>query len=100
MFRLLSGKIGREQFTELLGLSGIDKTKQGEESMMYEAGVRLASKPAEIPEGLDYRKLDGGKSAQFLLTGPYTQIRIVFSQVFRTLAEGRVALREDFCIEN
>jgi len=35
-----------------------------------------------------------------LLTGPYSQIWMAFSQIFRTLAEGGVRLREDFCIEN
>lgn len=100
MFRLLAGKIGHEQFTEFLGLSGIDKTKQGEEAMMYEAGVCVADKPAKIPEGLQYKKLNGGKYAQFLLTGPYSQIWVAFSQIFRALSEGKVALREDMCIEN
>lgn len=100
MFRLLAGKIGHDQFTELLGLSGIDKSKQGEEAMMYEAGVCVADKPVKISEGLQYKKLNGGKYAQFLLTGPYSQIWIAFSQIFRALSEGKVTLREDFCIEN
>lgn len=100
MFRLLAGKISHAQFTELLGLSGIDKTKQGEESMIYEAGVCVADKPAKIPEGLQYKKLNGGKYAQFLMTGPYSQIWIAFTQVFRALSEGKISLREDFCIEN
>lgn len=100
MFRLLAGKIGHDQFTELLGLSGIDKTKQGEEAMIYEAGVCVASEPAQIPEGLQYRTLTGGKYAQFLLTGPYSQIWIAFSQIFRALSENKAALREEFCIEN
>jgi len=100
MFRLLAGKITPEQFTELLGVSGIDKTKQSEDSMIYQAGVCLAAKPAEVPKGLQYRALNGGKYAKFLLTGPYSQIWMAFSQIFRTLAEGGVRLREDFCIEN
>lgn len=100
MFRLLAGKIGHDQFTELLGLSGIDKTKQGEEAMIYEAGVCVAWEPAQIPEGLQYRTLTGGKYAQFLLTGPYSQIWIAFSQIFRALSENNTALREEFCIEN
>jgi AraC family transcriptional regulator len=100
MFRLLAGKIGHEQFRELLGLSGIDKTKQGEEAMMYEAGVCVADKPAKVPEGLQHKKLNSGKYAQFLLTGPYSQIWIAFSQIFRALSEGKVTLREDLCIEN
>lgn len=100
MFRLLAGKIGHEHFREFLGLSGIDKTKPGEEAMMYEAGVGVADKPANTPEGLQYKKLSGGKYAQFLLTGPYSQIWIAFGQIFRALSEANVKLREDFCIEN
>lgn len=100
MFRLLGGKIPHERFTELLGLSGIDKTKQGEEAMIYEAGVCLASKPEKVREGLQYKELNGGKYAQFLLTGPYSQIWIAFSQIFRALSEKNVSLREDLCIEN
>ena len=93
-------QVAHEQFTELLGVSGIDKTKQGEDSMIYQAGVCLAAKPAEVPKGLQYRALSGGKYAKFLLTGPYSHIWMAFSQIFRTLAESGVRLREDFCIEN
>lgn len=100
MFRLLGGKITQDQFTELLGLSGIDKTKQGEESMIYQAGVCLASKPADVPKGLQYKEIKAGKYAQFLLTGPYSQIWIAFTQIFRTLAESSVRLRGEYCIEN
>jgi AraC family transcriptional regulator len=100
LFRLLAGKIPHEQFTEFLGLSGMDKARSGEESMVYQAGVCLAAKPSEVPRGLDYRKLQGGNYAQFLLTGPYRQIWIAFNQIFRALAESRTPLRADYCIEN
>lgn len=100
LFHLLGGKIPHEQFTELLGLSGMDKSRPGEESMIYQAGVCVASKPAEVPQGLRYRRLQGGKYARFLLTGPYSRIWIAFNQIFRALAERRTSLREDYCIEN
>jgi DNA gyrase inhibitor GyrI len=100
MFRLLSGKITHDRFTELLGLSGTDKTKQGEDSMIYQAGVCLASKPPEVPKGLKHKKIEAGKYAQFLLTGPYSQIWVAFTQIFRALAESSVRLREEYCIEN
>jgi AraC family transcriptional regulator len=100
MFKLLFPKISHDQITDFLGLSGMDKTKQGEEVMIYQAGVCLAAKPAEIPKGMQYKKLDGGKYAMFLLTGPYSQIWIAFSQIFRALAESKTPLREGFCIEN
>lgn len=100
MFRLLNGSIAHQRFTEMLGLSTIDRTRQGEDAMIYQAGVGLASKPAAVPKGLQYRKIDAGSYAQFLLIGPYSQIWIAFSQIFRALAESSVALREGYCIEN
>lgn len=100
MFRLLGGRITHDQFTELLGLSGIDKTKQGEESMIYQAGICLASKPADVPKGLQYKEIKAGKYAQFLLTGPYSQTWLAFAEIFRTLAESSVGLRQEYCIEN
>lgn len=100
LFRLLGGRIPHEQFTEFLGLSGMDKSRQGEESMIYQAAVGLASKPEGIPQGLRYRRLQGGKYAQFLLTGPYSQIWIAFNRIFRALSESRTPLRGDYCIEN
>jgi AraC-like DNA-binding protein/DNA gyrase inhibitor GyrI len=100
MFKLLFAKIGHDQVTEFLGLSGIDKTKQGEGSMIYQAGAGLASKPAEVPKGLQYKKIDAGRYAQFLLTGPYSQIWIAFGQIFRALSEAKIPLREEYCIEN
>ncbi len=100
LFRLLAGKLSHEQFTELLGLSAMDRSKQGEESTVYQAGVCVASKPAEVPKGLQYSKLAGGKYAQFVLTGPYSHIWIAFNQIFRALSESKTSLREDYCIEN
>jgi AraC family transcriptional regulator len=100
MFKLLFPKLSHDQITEFLGLSGMDKSRQGEEAMIYQAGVSLAAKPAEIPKGMQYKKIDAGSYAMFLLTGPYSQIWIAFSQIFRTLAESNIRLREEFCIEN
>ena len=99
-FPLMTGKLDQEAIREYLGLTTLDKTKPGEEAMIYEAGVGLASKPKEIPKGLQYRKIDAGKYAEFRLTGPYQQVWIAFDQIFRTLAESRTRLREGFCIEN
>ena len=100
MFRLLDRQITHDRLTEFLGLSGIDKTKQGEGSMIYQAGVCVASKPSDVPKGLQYKKIEAGKYAQFLLSGAYSQIWIAFSQIFRALAESSVRLREEYCIEN
>ena len=99
-FPLIAGKLDQNEIREYLGLSTMDKTKSGEEAMIYQAGVSLASKPKEIPAGLHCRKIDPGKYAEFRLTGPYHQIWIAFDQIFRTLAESGTRLRDGFCIEN
>lgn len=100
MFPLVFGSLDPSQISEFLGLSTIDKTKLGEEAMIYEAGVALAAEPAKLPKGLKYKKIKNGKYARFLLTGPYPQIWIAFSRIFKILAEKKVQLRQEFCIEN
>jgi AraC-like DNA-binding protein/DNA gyrase inhibitor GyrI len=100
MFPLLYSQIDQQQIVSFLGLSGIDKTRNGEEAMIYEAGVGVNSAPEKQLKGLQYKKIKEGKYASFLLTGPYSQIWIAFNQIFKTLAEGKVELRPEFCIEN
>ena len=99
-FSSMASGIARDQMRGMLGLSIIDRNKSGNEGMIYQAGIALASKPAEIPKGLQYRKIDAGKYARFLLTGPYSQLGDAFSQVFCKLSEESIQLRDDFCVEN
>lgn len=82
------------------GLSTIDKSKTGEEAMIYQAGLALARLPEDVPDGLNAKTIPGGKFARFLLTGPYPHVWPAFDRIFRTLAENRVQLRPEFCIEN
>ena len=100
MFPLVYSQLEQGKFVEFLGLSGIDKSKIGEDAMIYQAGVALASEPEKPLKGLQYRKIKSGKYARFLLTGPYVQIWPAFDQMFKTLAENQVELRPEFCIEN
>ena len=100
MFPLLCSQIDQEEIGSFLGLSGIDKTKNGEEAMIYEAGVGVNSSPAKTLKGLQYKEIEEGNYARFLLTGPYSQIWIAFNQIFKILAKSRVELRPEFCIEN
>jgi AraC family transcriptional regulator len=72
----------------------------GEDSMIYQAGVAVSSPPKAQMKGLQYRKIEGGKYARFLLVGPYAHIAPAFDHVFKTLAEKQVQLREEYCIEN
>lgn len=93
-------RIDQQQVREFLGVSGIDKTRPGEDAMVYQAGVALTHKPASLPSGLQQKSIKSGKYARFLLTGPYSQIWMAFDRIFKTLAEEKVALRPEFCIEN
>lgn len=96
----LLGKFDQQQVREYLGLSGIDKSKTGEDTMIYQAGVALAQEPDKLLGGLHYRAIKTGKYARFLLTGPYSHIWMAFDRIFKTLSEKRVSLRPEFCIEN
>ena len=100
MFPLVSKQIGENEIVEFLGLSGIDHSNMGEEGMIYQAGVALGHPPEGQLEQLQYRKIESGKYARFLLIGPYAHLAAAFDQVFKTLAENNVTLREEYCIEN
>ncbi len=88
-----------QNIREYLGVSGIDKTKPGEDAMIYQAGVALAHEPDKAPSGLLHKTIKSGKYACFLLTGPYSQIWMAFDRIFKTLSEKNVQLRPEFCIE-
>ena len=93
-------RIDQKQVREFLGVSGVDKSRPGEDAMIYQAGVALAERPGDLPTGLELRSIKTGKYVRFLLTGPYTQIWPAFDRIFRMLAEEKVELRPEFCIEN
>jgi AraC family transcriptional regulator len=100
MFPILRSQIEEKDIVEFLGLSGIDRAKLGEDAMIYQAGVALKHAPTSPLKGLQYRKIESGVYARFLLIGPYSQIWSAFDQVFKTMAEKKISLREEFCIEN
>jgi len=100
MFPLLASQVDQKRITEFLGLSGFDRRKRGEDAMVYQAGVAVSEPPSSQLKGLQYRKIEGGKYARFLLIGPYAHIWPAFDQIFKKLAERKVELREEYCIEN
>jgi AraC family transcriptional regulator len=100
MHSLVAVQIPQQQVKEFLGLSGIDRSKMGEDSMIYQAGVAVTDAPERPMKGLQYKKIESGKYARFLLIGPYAHIAPAFDQVFKALAEKNVTLREEYCIEN
>ena len=93
-------QLDQQNIREYLGLSGIDKTRLGEETMIYEAGVSVGKSPNKLPGGLRKRRIKSGQYARFLLTGPYSHIWMAFDRIFKILAEKKVELRPEFCIEN
>lgn len=99
-FPLLKAQVDDSSVVEHRGLSGMDHKSKGEDAMIYEAGVALRDAPARPLKGLQYRKIEGGKYARFVLTGPYTHIWAAFDYIFKTLAERKIQLRPEFCIEN
>lgn len=93
-------RLDQKQIHEYLGVSGIDKTKPGEDAMIYQAGVSCTAKPESLPDALQLKTIKPGKYARFLLIGPYSHIWMAFDRIFKTLAERKVELRPEFCIEN
>jgi effector-binding domain-containing protein len=67
---------------------------------IYRAGFSLAAAPQQLHEGLTYEKFKGGKYAKFVLTGPYSNLPQASRRVFEIVAEKKIQLRDDFCIEN
>ena len=68
--------------------------------MVYRAGVGLASEPRNLPAGLEYSKVPGGKYARFTLTGPYSNLPEASGRVFDMVKEQKLPVRDDFNIEN
>ena len=67
---------------------------------IYRAGVSIAAPPNDLPEGLQRTKFRCGKYSRFLLTGPYTEMAAATGRVLQIVAETKISLRDDFCIEN
>lgn len=70
------------------------------EPQIYRAGVTLAAKPVKLPDGLEYFEFSGGKYSRFVLTGPYSDLPEATSRVFQIVAEKKIPVRDDYCIEN
>lgn len=96
----LLARIDRREIREYLGVSGVDKSRPGEDAMIYQAGVALANEADLLPAGMQQRSIKAGDYARFVLTGPYAHIGMAFDRIFKTLAEKQVKLRPEFCIEN
>jgi effector-binding domain-containing protein len=67
---------------------------------VYRAGVSLAAEPKNLNEKLSYEKFKGGKYSKFVLTGSYAQLPEASGRVFEIVAEKKIQVRDDYCIEN
>jgi effector-binding domain-containing protein len=67
---------------------------------VYRAGVSIAAEPQNLNEKLAYEKFKGGKYSRFVLTGSYAQLPEASGRVFEIVAEKKIQVRDDFCIEN
>jgi len=67
---------------------------------VYRAGFALAGPPVDLPHGLAYEKFNGGKYARFVLTGPYSDLPAASGAAWNTVSEKKIAVRDDFAIEN
>jgi DNA gyrase inhibitor GyrI len=67
---------------------------------IYRAGIALDAEAKSLPKGLAYMKFGGGKYSRFVLTGPYSDLPAASGRVFQIVAEKKIPLRDDFCIEN
>jgi effector-binding domain-containing protein len=67
---------------------------------IYRAGLALAAEPTNLPASLKYEKFKGGKYSRFVLTGSYANLPDASGRVFEIVAEKKIQMRDDFCIEN
>ncbi len=69
-------------------------------AQIYRAGFMLASPPVELPAGLAYERVQGGRYRRFVLTGPYTDLPEASGRVWQIAAQEHFKLRDDFAIEH
>src|SRR5260370_42646073 len=67
---------------------------------IYRAGVAVAAEPKNLPENIRYEKFKGGKYSKFVLTGSYANLPQASGRVFEIVAEKKIQMRDDYCIEN
>jgi predicted transcriptional regulator YdeE len=68
--------------------------------LVYRAGFAIAAPPVDLPAGVAYEKFAGGEYVRFVLTGPYTDLPQATGKAWDAVAAKKIALRDDFAIEN
>jgi DNA gyrase inhibitor GyrI len=67
---------------------------------VYRAGFALAAPPVDLPAGMGYDRFEGGKYSRFVLTGGYSNLPRASGQVWDTVAEKKIPVRDSFAIEH
>ena len=67
---------------------------------VYRAGVSVAAEPKNLPANFSHEKFKGGKYSRFVLTGSYANLPEASGRVFEIVAEKKIQMRDDYCIEN
>jgi effector-binding domain-containing protein len=67
---------------------------------IYRAGISVAAEPKNLPKNFSYEKFKGGKYSRFVLTGSYANLPEASGRVFEIVAEKKIQMRDDYCIEN
>jgi DNA gyrase inhibitor GyrI len=85
-----------EEHNKITGYMSLYKV----EPKIYRAGVSLDAATSNLPEGVQYTEFKGGKYARFVLTGAYSNLPEACARVFEIVADTKMQMRDDFCIEN
>lgn len=96
---LLIAHFHTNEIQSVVGLGHIDKSLQGDDACIYQAGILLAEKPANLPNDLSYRLLPAQTYACYTLKGAYSQLANVYPQVFEMLHRTHHRIQDDFCME-
>jgi effector-binding domain-containing protein len=67
---------------------------------MYRAGVSVAEAPKNLPDGVRSTRFQGGRYSKFVLTGRFADLPEASRRVFELVAEKKIPMRDDFCIEH
>lgn len=93
MHRLVPEIEKHNQITGYMSLYRMDEN-------VYRAGVSVAAKPQQLPEGVRYEKYAGGRFHRFVLTGSFAQLGPATGLAVARVREQELPLRRDFNIEN
>lgn len=91
----VSQEIGKH--CKIVGAMALYKMKP---EMIYRAGHIVDSKPAQLPDGVQYVRFEGGKYSKFTLVGSYSNLPMASGKVMEIRDRTQIPVRDDFYIEN